>query len=202
MKSRAGGRSGSNLIAPAGIVTNRRMVPGPNPELRYLAREMLRATLKFSSLLRALPVVGAFLIIFLGPTTVLGWTYYLWEDERGIIHATNNFQRVPREDFDKVKVLGSRGRLTSPVRSEAGVGEEEPTESGGGPASAESGKEIAGPEGTVKLERPVDKVLKNQIEVHRDMLGKADSKLERDALEKAIQQKEQELSLHEAVGRK
>jgi len=143
-------------------------------------------------------------LVFSG--AAMGQTYYQWEDECGIVHLTNNLGKVPEQYRTKLNMITLRGsrkdRSMSKVSDES-AGPEMKTAEGEVGESAGAGDSMAVPiEGEMDGEseskqtgRAADAVLTRQIERLRQVQDTTTRSDVREAVEKAIRKKEQELAL-------
>lgn len=162
-----------------------------------------------SRALRRVLLGGAALFMLLLPSLSISWTFYRWEDERGIIHFTNTFTNIPKAYRDRVKTIEPKRKPITSVRLPAAPSVEgaAPSETqappeeapAGAPAEVTPPQEVQKP--TTSQERVSSKVLlmQKQIERDRKMLERETDGEVRKAIEKRIRQKEHELEMQRAL---
>lgn len=68
----------------------------------------------YSQVINGVLLRCALLALLLWPSAALGWTFYRWEDERGITHFTNNITKIPAFYRDRVEVIEPRRKSMIP----------------------------------------------------------------------------------------
>lgn len=151
----------------------------------------------------------ALLLMLLPPSLAFGWTYYRWEDEKGIVHFTNTFTNIPRAYRDRAEVIESKRKPITSLRLPATPSPEGDalSEEQGPPGEASSGlsdtvgppQEVQEPATPQEKASPKVLLLQKQVERDRDMLEEATDGEVRKAIQKRIEQKEQELEMQRAL---